>query len=151
MQTTPAANQRSALRMFILSRAYHRELSAMMCCGRVVAERNIVTYFAHSKNASGDWNPLRVHLTAVAERARRFAEVFGAGDDAYLAGLLHDLGKYGDLFQERLRGKESGLDHWSMGASVCLAQYGNAAAAMAVQGHHLGLPWWDERRNLLPE
>jgi hypothetical protein len=63
-------------------------------------------YFAHSENKLGAWNPLRVHLNGVAERARDFAEVFGAGDAAYLAGLLHDLGKYGDLFQRRLEGKE---------------------------------------------
>jgi CRISPR-associated endonuclease Cas3-HD len=80
----------------------------------------MTTYYAHGGNERGDWNPLRVHLKAVAERARRFAEVFEAGDYAYLAGLLHDLGKYGDLFQERLKGREKGLDHWSVGASVCL-------------------------------
>ncbi|MGO4883591.1 MAG: CRISPR-associated endonuclease Cas3'' [Bryobacteraceae bacterium] len=88
----------------------------------------------------------------VACRARRFAEVFDFGDAAYLAGLLHDLGKYGDLFQRRLEGKERGLDHWSIGASVCLERYRNTETAMAVQGHHLGLQWWerDELRKLLP-
>ena len=112
----------------------------------------MATYFAHSQNGRGAWNPLRVHLNGVAERARRFAEVFGAGDAAHLAGLLHDLGKYGDLFQERLKGKERGLDHWSMGASVCCERYRNSETAMAVQGHHVGLQWWDrdELRKLLP-
>ena len=109
-------------------------------------------YFAHSKNDQGLWDPLRVHLKGVAERARGFAEVFGAGDAAFLAGLLHDLGKYGDLFQRRLKGLESGLDHWSMGASVCLDRYRNAETALAIQGHHLGLQWWEkeELRKLLP-
>src|SRR5580658_4124886 len=88
-------------------------------------------YFAHSPNDQGEWNPLRKHLGEVAERARGFAAAFESGDDAYLAGLLHDLGKYGDLFQERLRGRESGLDHWSIGASVCLAEYRNDRCAMA--------------------
>lgn len=112
----------------------------------------MTTYYAHSANDQGDWNPLRVHLKAVAERARHFAEVFEAGDDAHQAGLLHDLGKYGDLFQERLKGRERGLDHWSMGASVCLEKYRNSETAMAVQGHHLGLQWWEkeELRKLLP-
>jgi CRISPR-associated endonuclease/helicase Cas3 len=112
----------------------------------------VTTYFAHSGNDRGDWNPLRCHLKVVADRARRFAEVFGVGDDAYLAGLLHDLGKYGDLFQERLKGKEKGLDHWSIGASVCLEKYRSDNTAMAVQGHHLGLQWWEreELRKLLP-
>jgi CRISPR-associated endonuclease/helicase Cas3 len=120
--------------------------------GRFAIKPDMTTYFAHSKNDQGDWNPLRVHLKEVAERASRFAECFGAGDAAYLAGILHDLGKYGDLFQRRLEGKEKGLDHWSMGASVCLDRYRNAETAIAVQGHHLGLQWCDreELRKLLP-
>ncbi len=59
-------------------------------------------------------------------------------NEAQLAGLLHDLGKFGDLFQARLRGEESGLDHWSAGAWVALEQK-CAAAALAIQGHHIGL------------
>jgi CRISPR-associated endonuclease/helicase Cas3 len=111
-----------------------------------------MTYFAHSGNDQKEWDPLRAHLEAVAVQARGFAKFLDAEEDAYLAGLLHDLGKYGDLFQERLKGKESGLDHWSMGASVCLERYRNAEAAMAVQGHHIGLQWWEreELRKLLP-
>ncbi|SPF50725.1 CRISPR-associated helicase Cas3/CRISPR-associated endonuclease Cas3-HD [Candidatus Sulfopaludibacter sp. SbA4] len=110
------------------------------------------TYYAHSENERGDWNPLRLHLGGVAERARGFAEAFGAGEGAFLGGLLHDLGKYGDLFQERLKGREKGLDHWSIGASVCLERYRSSEIAMAIQGHHLGLQWWDrdELRKLLP-
>ncbi|MEO6697645.1 MAG: CRISPR-associated helicase/endonuclease Cas3, partial [Gammaproteobacteria bacterium] len=59
-------------------------------------------------------------------------------NEARLAGLLHDLGKFGDLFQARLRGEESGLDHWSAGAWVAL-EHKCAAAALAIQGHHIGL------------
>jgi hypothetical protein len=36
------------------------------------------------------------------------------------AGLLHDLGKYGDLFQRRLQGTEKGLDHWTLGSWAAL-------------------------------
>jgi len=117
-----------------------------------VPSATATTYFAHSANDDGDWDPLRIHLADVAERARGFAELFQAGGDASLAGLLHDLGKYGDLFQERLKGKESKLDHWSIGASVCLEHFRNAEAAMAVLGHHIGLQWWnrDELRKLVP-
>lgn len=56
-----------------------------------------------------------------------------------LAGLLHDLGKYGDLFQARLQGKEAGLDHWSSGAVAALKPYGALAAALVIEGHHIGL------------
>ena len=57
---------------------------------------------AHSANRSGRREPLTEHLAAVAERASGYATIFGAGEEARFAGLLHDLGKYGDLFQRRL-------------------------------------------------
>lgn len=84
---------------------------------------------------------LRDHLVKVAERASAYAEPFGASEEAYLAGILHDLGKYGNLFQRRLEGKEKGIDHWTAGAWAALRDYRNKgiAAALAIQGHHIGL------------
>ena len=108
------------------------------------------TYFAHSSNDAGVWDPLKKHLAEVAGLARIFAAVFGAEDAAYLAGLLHDLGKYGELFQLRLEGKEEGLDHWSIGASVCIERFRSWQAALIVQGHHVGLQWLDSLRGLRP-
>ncbi len=99
-------------------------------------------YFAHTAPLQGgDMEPLREHLSKVANRASEYADAFGASDEAALAGLLHDLGKYGGLFQDRLKGKESGIDHWSMGAWVSLTRYKQKgiAAALAIQGHHVGL------------
>ena len=34
------------------------------------------------------------HLTGTAELAKQFAAAFGAEEDGYLLGLLHDIGKY---------------------------------------------------------
>jgi CRISPR-associated helicase Cas3/CRISPR-associated endonuclease Cas3-HD len=55
--------------------------------------------------------------------------------------LLHDLGKYSESFIRRLHGKERGLDHWSAGAWAALDLYKQAgiAAALSIQGHHIGL------------
>jgi CRISPR-associated endonuclease Cas3-HD len=97
------------------------------------------TYFAHSQNAAGRKHPLAEHLRSVAELAARYAGEAPCSDEARLAGLLHDLGKYGDLFQARLRGEVSGLDHWSQGAFVALRDLHSIAAALAIQGHHIGL------------
>lgn len=98
-------------------------------------------YLAHSANRLGEEDPLASHLQAVAQRAGTFAECFGAGVEANLTGLLHDLGKYGALFQRRLRGEERGIDHWSAGAWAALTTYRERglAAALAIQGHHIGL------------
>ena len=40
------------------------------------------------------WQPLAEHLLNVAELAAKFAAPFTGEKEAYLAGLLHDLGKY---------------------------------------------------------
>jgi CRISPR-associated endonuclease/helicase Cas3 len=42
----------------------------------------------------GEIHDLEQHLREVAERAVSFADGFGAGDWARLAGIWHDLGKY---------------------------------------------------------
>jgi len=60
-------------------------------------------YYAHTAEdadgqrlpeSSGEWQLLRDHLKNVAEVAGKFAAPFGAEEEARLAGLLHDLGKY---------------------------------------------------------
>lgn len=96
-------------------------------------------YFAHSK-VGGRGEPLIDHLQLTARLAKHFASSFSP-IEAELAGLFHDLGKYGDLFQKRLSGMVSGVDHWSAGAWLLLLAYGprGIAPALAVQGHHIGL------------
>jgi CRISPR-associated endonuclease/helicase Cas3 len=53
-------------------------------------------YYAHSLDGTPpeDWQSLEEHLKNVAEKARTFADAFGAGERGYLAVLWHDLGKY---------------------------------------------------------
>ena len=97
-------------------------------------------FCAHSANHVGQWHGLREHLQGVAEKAYEFAQPLGYAEEAYLAGLLHDLGKYGDLFQRRLAGKEQGLDHWSAGAWLAMKHSKSLAACASILGHHCGLP-----------
>lgn len=98
-----------------------------------------MTYYAHSGNSESLWHPLLEHLAEVASLAGSFSEEAPWASEAELAGLLHDLGKYADRFQRRLEGKESGLDHWSQGAWLALSKFQAIAAALAIQGHHIGL------------
>lgn len=44
------------------------------------------------------------HLEGTAVIAERFAKSFGGQEQARTAGLLHDIGKYSDGFQKRLKG-----------------------------------------------
>jgi CRISPR-associated endonuclease/helicase Cas3 len=74
--------------------------------------------------------------------ARQFAEPFGAADLAAAAGLLHDAGKAGCVWQERLLVAERtnsavGCDHKKLGTRL-LAGPGREAA-MTILGHHGGL------------
>jgi len=100
-----------------------------------------MVYLAHSANKAGHPQPLAEHLRVTAELAARFAEPFGAAAEARVAGLLHDVGKYGERFQARLRGEVHGVDHWTAGALAALdrKQLQFVATALAVQGHHIGL------------
>ncbi|QKS27682.1 MAG: CRISPR-associated endonuclease Cas3'' [Candidatus Accumulibacter similis] len=96
-------------------------------------------YWAHSENDCSDRHRLAAHLLSVARLAGERASDAAWRQEAELAGLLHDLGKYGDLFQKRLDGGESGLDHWSAGAYVALWHFRSLASALAIEGHHVGL------------
>ncbi|MDD2252470.1 MAG: CRISPR-associated helicase Cas3', partial [Dehalococcoidales bacterium] len=96
-------------------------------------------YLSHLDRRSGRKEKLYDHLRLVANRAEEYASAFEASEEAYLAGMLHDLGKYGALFQKRLKGEVSGIDHWSLGAWTALQNYRYIAAALSIQGHHIGL------------
>ena len=100
---------------------------------------NQTCFFAHSENRVGRRHALKAHLTEVSRLAGEYLAGSAYATEGELAGLLHDLGKYGDRFQARLRGEEQGLDHWSQGAWLALFKHRAIAAALAIQGHHIGL------------
>lgn len=96
-------------------------------------------YYAHSGNDYKKWHLLKEHLASVSRLAGEHLAGWQGEEEAKLAGLLHDLGKYGDRFQNRLHGQDKGLDHWSQGAFLAIKKGGAIAAALAIQGHHIGL------------
>lgn len=99
------------------------------------------TKFAHSANRMGRSEPVFTHLTRVAALSEEFAAPWGGGWEGRAAGLLHDLGKYGDLFQRRLAGLVTKIDHSTPGARAAANHYrgGGIAVALAVLAHHGGL------------
>ncbi len=104
--------------------------------------------YAHTGDAGGEWQPLATHLKNVAELAGRFGASCGLGNAAKSAGLLHDLGKYRNEFQEYLckaRGAGADTHHAIYGAALAFRQAEQdlphlLPAAFAVAGHHAGLP-----------
>jgi CRISPR-associated helicase Cas3/CRISPR-associated endonuclease Cas3-HD len=105
-----------------------------------------MNYFAHSENNHKHKHLAKEHLSSVSILAEKFATSTQWNGESSLSGKLHDLGKYADLFQKRLRGEESGLDHWSPGIWAAL-EYHAVAAALAIQGHHIGLQSISSLRN----
>ena len=57
---------------------------------------------------------LTEHLEGTAQRAKDFAAAFGYGDWGYAAGKLHDIGKYSDKFQRRIRKSNERVDRKSV-------------------------------------
>lgn len=107
------------------------------------------SYYAHSSNRGGRWEPMVEHVGPVTERAAVFASTFGVQEEARAAGLLHDLGKYSERFAARLREEESGIDHWTVGGEAAVLLYARTprtaakanvdAVQAAIRGHHVGL------------
>lgn len=96
-----------------------------------------MNYLAHIAE-DGREQTVEAHLSGTAELAEKFAEAFGAGADGALAGILHDIGKCTTGFQARLHGGAR-VDHSTAGAKEAYGRR-NLAAALAIAGHHGGLP-----------
>ena len=111
-------------------------------------------YYAHSlENQPIDkWQLLEEHLNNVEKLAGAFAEEFGSKEWGALAGLWHDVGKYGNSFQGMLL-RENGFEtdpsmhlgkvvHSNVGGH--LAQFKmdpgfDRILCWIIMGHHAGL------------
>lgn len=112
------------------------------------------SHFAHSLEGHpvDEWEPLEVHLHAVATLAEQYAGKFGAAPWGRIIGLWHDIGKYSAEFQTYLRNsndpdasletRTGRVDHSTAGAqhaySYCPAPAGELIA-YCIAGHHSGL------------
>lgn len=115
-------------------------------------------YYAHTDpdnpgnlpEEGGHWQLLKDHLEGTAKIACEFASVFESKDWGYIAGLLHDTGKYSQQFQDRLRAtvnahieQNSRIDHSTYGARVINQKWPKGEGKVlsyCIAGHHAGLP-----------
>ena len=109
-----------------------------------------MNYIAHRTDDGGREQSVIEHLNGTAALAHDFAEIFGAAELGRLCGLLHDIGKYSEAFQRRIRGSSERVDHTTAGALEA-ARLGNVPAAFCVAGHHGGLPDLGNKKTALPE
>jgi CRISPR-associated helicase Cas3/CRISPR-associated endonuclease Cas3-HD len=97
-------------------------------------------YIAH-KREDGKIQPLLEHLIGTAEKASQFARYFGKSETAFICGLLHDIGKYSEDFQNRINNDGKLCDHSTAGAKVLKSispAIGNLLGYV-ITGHHSGL------------
>lgn len=95
-------------------------------------------FLAHISEDRKRMQTVKEHLLGTAALAEVFAQPFGGGEQAKLAGKLHDIGKYSREFQHRLEGGPK-VDHSTAGGKEAF-QLRQLEAAFAVMGHHGGLP-----------
>lgn len=98
-------------------------------------------FFARSASNGGEKEPISNHLYWVSLLAESFATAWSSGEEAAITGRLHDIGKYGDLFQDVLNHQATHVDHWTVGAYLAAKnlKVRGRAAALAIEGHHEGL------------
>jgi CRISPR-associated endonuclease/helicase Cas3 len=100
----------------------------------------LVLYIAH-KREDGSVQLLLQHLVGTAEKASCYAKYFGKSETAFICGLLHDIGKYSDEFQNRIKNDGKLCDHSTAGAKKLrsISPAIGGLLSYVVAGHHSGL------------
>ena len=102
-----------------------------------------MNYLAHV-SAAGE-QTLSDHLHNVAKMTAEYCSSYQMdGTDitkyAYETGLLHDIGKYSELFQKKIQNNLNiHVDHSTAGARE-MQKHNMLSAAFAIAGHHGGIP-----------
>lgn len=127
--------------------------------------RDPTEYLAHIRKADGERQYLHEHLESVADKSSKFASKIYLKKHGELIGILHDLGKYSEEFQNYIKsagdminpdeddyidaqGMKGRIDHSTAGAQLIynkLQSKGNEARlaaqilSLCISSHHSGL------------
>jgi len=98
-------------------------------------------FIAHKRISDGAEQSVKEHLENTAKLAKEFAYPFNGDDYAYVAALLHDIGKYSKEFQKRIIDDGNKCDHSTAGAreAAKINKFGRIIS-YCIAGHHSGLP-----------
>ncbi len=98
-------------------------------------------YYAHSRaDEKGiTYQTVSEHASGVAEKMVEFSKGFCDPNIARAIALLHDIGKYQESFQLRIKGKDISVPHAICGAKEWNKYSLPDAAAYIIAGHHAGL------------
>lgn len=99
-------------------------------------------YIAHINEYTDAIQTVQQHSFQTAVLCREYA-IPAFKDFLYVVGLLHDIGKYMDEFQKRIRGAQIRVEHSMCGAIAAGELFPNVMGLMmqfCIAGHHSGLP-----------
>ena len=99
-------------------------------------------YIAHKREEDGKVQLVIEHLQQVAKLAGEFAKVFGCREAASTCGLLHDIGKFSEDFDKRIKHNGPKCDHATAGAQLIKSVNSLLGGWLgyAILGHHGGMP-----------
>ena len=136
--------------MFRISADSCKITSSLRCKSKTFETDKMTEYFARCNEDKTKYQTIIDHLTNVSLLAGTYAETFSTREMGETCGLLHDIGKYSDDFQKRIRGENIQTDHSTAGAKTAhllAAEQQNPYSSLAyhllsyvIAGHHGGLP-----------
>lgn len=99
-------------------------------------------YIAHINETTQEIQTVKEHSENTARLCREYA-VRPLKDFMYLLGLYHDIGKFQESFDKKIRGANIRVEHSTCGALAIAERYPNAMGLMmeyCIAGHHSGIP-----------
>lgn len=98
-------------------------------------------YFAHINELTHATQSIQEHSEGTAKKAKSFAHP-PFEDLVFAMGLLHDIGKYQEAFQQRIRGANIRVEHSICGAKevASIQSPFRFMIQYCIAGHHSGLP-----------